>query len=205
MDVPRQVFNVSFYTEQLLTVCLGLTLALAFVVETQREYRADRPRRARSPSLIILVYIAYRFPNPLDIPPLLWLGLALALVWTLLGEPAARSRAAFDCASAAVSLAAVRLHLRALRAADLRARDAADRRHRRQRDPDLPGAGGEPPHARASASSPSSWRWRSTSTSARTCRAISRPAGSRRSGSSPTSASTSTASSARSCRSRCWW
>ena len=29
LDIPRQVFNVSFYTEQLLTICLGLTLALA--------------------------------------------------------------------------------------------------------------------------------------------------------------------------------
>ena len=36
LDVPRQVFNVSFYTEQLLTVCLGLTLALAFVADTAR-------------------------------------------------------------------------------------------------------------------------------------------------------------------------
>ena len=50
MDVPRQVFDVSFYTEQLLTVCLGLTLALAFVVETKREYRRDRSRPAPSPS-----------------------------------------------------------------------------------------------------------------------------------------------------------
>ena len=37
LDIPRQVFNVSFYTEQLLTVCLGLTLALAYIAETQRK------------------------------------------------------------------------------------------------------------------------------------------------------------------------
>ena len=43
LDVPRQVFNVSFYTEQLLTACLGLTLALAFVVESKRDYRAVDP------------------------------------------------------------------------------------------------------------------------------------------------------------------
>ena len=42
MDVPRRVFDVSFYTEQLLTVCLGLTLALAFMVETQRAIPRDR-------------------------------------------------------------------------------------------------------------------------------------------------------------------
>ncbi len=37
LDVPRQVFNVSFYTEQMLTVCLGLTLALAFIADTTRR------------------------------------------------------------------------------------------------------------------------------------------------------------------------
>jgi TRAP transporter 4TM/12TM fusion protein len=36
LDVPRQVFNVSFYTEQLLAVCLGLTLALAYIADTSR-------------------------------------------------------------------------------------------------------------------------------------------------------------------------
>ena len=29
-------FNVSFYTEQLLTICLGLTLALAYIADTSR-------------------------------------------------------------------------------------------------------------------------------------------------------------------------
>ena len=48
LDVPRQVFNVSFYTEQLLTVRLGLTLALAFVAETSRQPSAiDLGRRPR--------------------------------------------------------------------------------------------------------------------------------------------------------------
>jgi TRAP transporter 4TM/12TM fusion protein len=102
MDVPRQVFNVSFYTEQLLTVCLGLTLALAFVVETQREYRRIDLAGAIAVATI-LVYIAYRFPNPLDVPPLLWAGLALALIWTLLASRPAFARW-FDFASAAVSL-----------------------------------------------------------------------------------------------------
>ena len=102
LDVPRQVFNVSFYTEQLLTVCLGLTLALAFVVETQREYRAIDPAGAIA-VVTILAYVAYRFPNPLDIPPLLWAGLALALLWTFLASRPAFARW-FDFASAIVSL-----------------------------------------------------------------------------------------------------
>jgi TRAP transporter 4TM/12TM fusion protein len=102
LDVPRQVFNVSFYTEQLLTLCLGLTLALAFVVETRREYRAvDLPGAIAVAT--ILVYIGYRFPNPLDIPPLLWIGLAFALGWTFLASRQKYARQ-FDYASAAASL-----------------------------------------------------------------------------------------------------
>ena len=93
---------MSFYTEQLLTVCLGLTLALAFVVETQREYRRIDLAGAIAVATI-LAYIAYRFPNPLDVPPLLWAGLALALIWTLLASRPAFARW-FDFASAAVSL-----------------------------------------------------------------------------------------------------
>jgi TRAP transporter 4TM/12TM fusion protein len=102
LDVPRQVFNVSFYTEQLLTVCLGLTLALAFVVETRREYRAIDPAGAIA-VVAVLAYIAYRFRNPLDIPLLLWAGLALALLWTFLASRRAFARS-FDYASAVVSL-----------------------------------------------------------------------------------------------------
>ena len=102
LDVPRQVFNVSFYTEQLLTVCLGLVLALAFVVETRRKYQPIDTAGAIA-VVTILGYIAYRFPNPLDIPLLLWAGLALALAWTFLAGRPAFARA-FDWASAAAAL-----------------------------------------------------------------------------------------------------
>ena len=37
LDIPRQVFNIAFYTEQLLTICLGLTLALAYIADTSRQ------------------------------------------------------------------------------------------------------------------------------------------------------------------------
>jgi TRAP transporter 4TM/12TM fusion protein len=102
MDVPRQVFNVSFYTEQLLTVCLGLTLALAFVVETRREYHVIDLAGALA-VVTIIIYIAYRYRNPLDIPLLLWAGLALALAWALLASRPLFARW-FDWASAVVSL-----------------------------------------------------------------------------------------------------
>ena len=102
LDVPRQVFNVSFYTEQLLTICLGLTLALAFVVETQREYRAIDPAGAIA-VFTILAYIAYRASHLLEIPPLIWAGLALALAWTFLASRRAFARW-FDFAAAVASL-----------------------------------------------------------------------------------------------------
>jgi len=102
MDVPRQVFNVSFYTEQLLTVCLGLTLALAFIVETHREYRAIDMAGAIA-VVTVLAYIAYRFAKGLDTPALVWAGLALALAYTLLASRRAFARS-FDYANAVVSL-----------------------------------------------------------------------------------------------------
>lgn len=60
LDIPRAVFGLSFYTEQMLTVCLGLTLALAFIADT------SRPRHwtdwvAVVASLLICGYIAVRY------------------------------------------------------------------------------------------------------------------------------------------------
>jgi TRAP transporter 4TM/12TM fusion protein len=60
LDIPRQVFNAAFYTEQLLAVCLGLTLGLAYIAET------TRPRHwldwvAMTVSLLLCFYIAARY------------------------------------------------------------------------------------------------------------------------------------------------
>ena len=65
LDIPRQVFNVSFYTEQLLTICLGLTLALAYIADT------SRPRHwfdwaAMVLSLALCGYIAVRYAKLTD-------------------------------------------------------------------------------------------------------------------------------------------
>jgi TRAP transporter 4TM/12TM fusion protein len=103
LDIPRSVFDASFYTEQLLTVCLGLTMALAYMVEAQREPRAIDAAGAISVGAM-LIYIAYRFPNPANIPIPLWTGLAMAVVWTLFAGHARFARW-FDWASAAASLA----------------------------------------------------------------------------------------------------
>src|SRR4030095_9395977 len=89
-------------TEKLLTACLGLTLVLAFVVETRRDHKSIDLAGAIA-VVTILGYIAYRFPNPFEIPLLLWAGLLAALAWTFLASRAGFARG-FDYASAAVSL-----------------------------------------------------------------------------------------------------
>ena len=53
IDLPRRLFGLAFYTEQLLAVCLGLSLALAFIAGSQEraERRSTGPaRRCRSAS-----------------------------------------------------------------------------------------------------------------------------------------------------------
>ncbi len=60
LDIPRQLFNVSFYTEQLLTIALGLTLGLAYIADT------SRPRHwfdwaAMAASLLLCGYITARY------------------------------------------------------------------------------------------------------------------------------------------------
>jgi len=59
LDVPRRLFGVSFYTEQLLAVCLGLSLAIAFI-------NAKRPRpwigwAGAVVALVICAYVAARY------------------------------------------------------------------------------------------------------------------------------------------------
>jgi TRAP transporter 4TM/12TM fusion protein len=103
LDVPRQLLNVSFYTEQMLTVCLGLTLALAFIVETSHKPSAIHWGGAIA-TAVLLAYIAFRYSRVSDIPAIVFVGLALSLAWTFL---AARKRfaPAFDWIAAATSLA----------------------------------------------------------------------------------------------------
>ena len=65
LDIPRQVFNVSFYTEQLLTICLGLTLALAYIADTSRR-RHWSDWVAMALSLGLCAYIAARYATLTD-------------------------------------------------------------------------------------------------------------------------------------------
>jgi TRAP transporter 4TM/12TM fusion protein len=60
LDLPRRLFGASFYVEQMLTVCLGLTLALAFIAETGRK-RHWTDWIAVAASLLLCAYIAVRY------------------------------------------------------------------------------------------------------------------------------------------------
>jgi TRAP transporter 4TM/12TM fusion protein len=59
LDVPRRVFGLSFYTEQLLAVCLGLSLALSFI--NARFSRAWIGWACAGAALVICGYIAVRY------------------------------------------------------------------------------------------------------------------------------------------------
>ena len=66
LDLPRRLFDMSFYTEQLLAVCLGLGLALSFITTSTAIGSRIRVMRwldwfAAAASLIICGYIAYRY------------------------------------------------------------------------------------------------------------------------------------------------
>jgi len=60
LDLPRRLFGVSFYTEQLLAVCLGIALALSFVARRDRA-----PHWAEwlggAASMAICIYVTVRY------------------------------------------------------------------------------------------------------------------------------------------------
>ena len=60
LDVPRRLFNASFYTEQLLAVSLGLTLAIAYLAEPRRTRRLY-DWIAAILSLLVCGYIALHY------------------------------------------------------------------------------------------------------------------------------------------------
>jgi TRAP transporter 4TM/12TM fusion protein len=90
LDIPRQVFGVAFYTEQLLTICLGLTLALAYIADTSRR-RHWSDWLAVVLSLALCGYIAARYATLTDEAALLPLsGLIVSGLLILLIMEASR-------------------------------------------------------------------------------------------------------------------
>jgi TRAP transporter 4TM/12TM fusion protein len=100
LDVP-QVLRLAFYTEQMLAVCLGLSLSLAFVVERPVRSRFDWAGGAASVGLA--AYIGFRHLRSGDVPLALYPTLAACLLWTLLGTRGWAARA-LDWIAAALSL-----------------------------------------------------------------------------------------------------
>jgi TRAP transporter 4TM/12TM fusion protein len=62
LDIPRSVFGIGFYTEQFLTICLGLTLALAYLANTSRP-RTILDWVAVIASVTLCGYIALRYEH----------------------------------------------------------------------------------------------------------------------------------------------
>jgi len=62
LDIPRTVFGIGFYTEQFLTICLGLTLALAYIADTSRP-RNVLDWAAVIASLALCGYVALRYEH----------------------------------------------------------------------------------------------------------------------------------------------
>ena len=102
LDVPRRVFGLGLYTEQLLAVCLGLALALCFI--------GGKPRKAAPfewsgviTSAVIVAYLIWEYDAAGDVPWRAVIGLALALVWTAIGGRIWATRW-FDFVGAAAAL-----------------------------------------------------------------------------------------------------
>jgi len=91
LDVPRRLFGVAFYTEQLLAICLGFGLALSFV--------GGKPKQTASwdwggviASAAIGAYIVHRYYAGSDVPLPLLASLGASLLWAAVGSRAALTR-----------------------------------------------------------------------------------------------------------------
>ena len=102
LDVPRRTLGLAFYTEQLLAVCMGLSLALCFIGSSARKPSAI-DWGGTIASFGIAAYMVYRVNVGLPIPWALYPCLAISLVWTVIGSRAWAMRW-FDWIAAALSI-----------------------------------------------------------------------------------------------------
>jgi TRAP transporter 4TM/12TM fusion protein len=103
LDLPRRMFGLAFYTEQLLAICLGLSLAHTFI--------GGRPRAPTAfdwsgivASAGIVGYCVWQYDSLGQVPWPLWACLVLALAWSIVGGRAFAMRP-FDWVAAIVALA----------------------------------------------------------------------------------------------------
>jgi TRAP transporter 4TM/12TM fusion protein len=85
IDVPRRVLGLAFYTEQLLAVCLGLSLALTFVGGKSRR-PAPFDWGGAIASLVIAAYILWRYDSLAEVRWPIVAGLMLTLLWAVIGS-----------------------------------------------------------------------------------------------------------------------
>ncbi|HEX6000211.1 MAG TPA: TRAP transporter fused permease subunit, partial [Hyphomicrobiaceae bacterium] len=100
LDVPISL-GLAFYTEQLLAICLGLSMALAFVVEQPVRTRLDWAGGAATAGLA--AYIGLRLLRSGEVPLPLYAAMAGCVLWTVLGNKPWAARA-LDWIYAALSL-----------------------------------------------------------------------------------------------------
>jgi TRAP transporter 4TM/12TM fusion protein len=102
LDIPRRLLGLAFYTEQLLAVCMGISLALCFIGgNTRKPTRIDWG--GAMASFGIAAYLVYRYVAAGDVAWVLLPCLGLTLVWTAIGSKAWAMRW-FDWFAAALSL-----------------------------------------------------------------------------------------------------
>jgi TRAP transporter 4TM/12TM fusion protein len=84
LDVPRRLFGLSFYTEQLLAVCLGFGLALSFVGgKPGAATRVDFAGLLTAAGLV--AYAFWQYDSLSQVPAALFVCFAATLVWTGIG------------------------------------------------------------------------------------------------------------------------
>ena len=84
LDLPRRLFGLALYTEQLLAICLGLGLALTFI-STPATQAARIEWGGVLAAAAIVAYALYSYASFGDVPPLMVLAFALALLWAAIG------------------------------------------------------------------------------------------------------------------------
>ncbi|MBX9592393.1 MAG: TRAP transporter fused permease subunit [Hyphomonadaceae bacterium] len=101
LDVPRQLFGLALYTEQILAVCLGLGLAIAFITEPPAPSRFDWGGGAAATG--VGAFVVYRYATEGSVHWALVVLLGLCLLWLLVGSRPSAARW-FDWAQAMASL-----------------------------------------------------------------------------------------------------
>jgi TRAP transporter 4TM/12TM fusion protein len=103
VDVPRRLLGLAFYTEQFLTLCLGLSLALAFIGNRPAQ-KAPFDWGGAIASLVVGAYLLHRYVTGGEVGLPLVVAFALCLAWAAVGNRAWAARP-FDWVAAFGSLA----------------------------------------------------------------------------------------------------